>query len=218
MATLSEQPPRKICRMDLTERSTLRGLTTGIVKLRSDEALLACVVFGGEFSSWLPVLRELGYRAILVLLREGKHLEAVEDLVEDKCAIWCGSDWGVFGAAMPSFEVTRNMMGFVDGRVTDELRRMAEGMGVQTLVGTKGARRTFPGWQVACQRVEHSAVGGVTPGVVTLTAMTRRPNMLAGGGPPFVVAQDASTVLSVHPFVSIFRQLHVTLPRMTCAA
>jgi hypothetical protein len=79
---------------------------------------------------------------------------------------------------------------------------MAEGMGVQTLVGTKGAWRTFPGWQVACQRVEHSAFGGVTSGVVTLTAMTRRPNMLAGRVLPFV---DASTVLLVHPFVSTFR-------------
>jgi hypothetical protein len=118
------------------------------------------VVFGGDFSSWLPVLQELGYRAIQVLLHEEKYLGAVEDLVEDKCAIWGGPDWGVFGAAMPSFEVIRNMMGFVDGRVTDELRRMAKGMGVQILVGTKGARRTFPGWQVACQRVEHSSVGG----------------------------------------------------------
>jgi hypothetical protein len=34
--------------------------------------------------------------------------------------------------------------------------------------------------------------------------MTRRPNILAGGGLPFVVARDASTVLSVHPFVSTF--------------
>jgi hypothetical protein len=148
-----DQPPQKLRKVDLTERSRLRGLMTGIVQLRSDEDLLPCVVFGGGFSSWLPVLRELGYRAILVLLREEKYLGAVEDLVEDKCAVWCGPDWGVFGAAMPSFEVICNMMGFVDGRVTNELRGMAEGMGVQTLVGTKGARRTFPGWQVACQCV-----------------------------------------------------------------
>jgi hypothetical protein len=106
---------------------------------------------------------------------------------------------------MPSFGVTHNMMGFVDGRVTDELRRMAEGMGVQTLVGTKGARPTFQGWQVACHRVEHSAVGGVTSGVVTLTALTRQPSMLVSGSRPFIVARDASTVLLVHPFVSTFR-------------
>jgi hypothetical protein len=213
IGTLSEQPPRKLRRVDLTERSTLRGLTTGIVRLRSDEALLPCVVFGGGFSSRLPVLRELGYQAILVHspgielgtfawkadIRDEKHLEAVEDLVEDKCAVWCGPDWGVFGVAMPSFGLTRNMMGFVDGRVTDGLRRMSEGMGVQTLVGTKGARRTFPGWHVACQRIEHSAVGEVTSGVVILTAMTRRLDTLAGRGLPFVVARDASTVLSVHP-------------------
>jgi hypothetical protein len=137
IVTLSEQPPRKLRRVDLTERSTLRGLTTGIVRLRSDEALLPCVVFGGGFSSWLPVLRELGYRAILVLLRDEKHLEAVEDLVEGKCAVWCGLDWGVFGAAMPSFGVTRNMMWFVDGRVTDELRRMSKKWGSKQLLFVK---------------------------------------------------------------------------------
>jgi hypothetical protein len=140
-------------------------------------------------------------------LARGETIGAVEDLVEDKCAVWCDPDWGVFGAAMPSFAVTRNMIGFVDGRVTDELRRMAEGMGVQTLVGTKDARRTFPGWQVACQRVEHLAVGGITSGVVTLTALTRLPSMLAAAALPFVVARDASTVLSVHPFVSTFRPI-----------
>jgi hypothetical protein len=133
----ADQPPRKLRKIDLTERSTLRGLTTGVVKLRSDTELLPCVVFGGEFASWLPVLGELGYRAILVLLQEETHLEAVGDMVDDKCAVWCGPDWGVFGAAMPSFGVARNMMGFVDGRVTDELRRMADGMGIQTLVSTK---------------------------------------------------------------------------------
>jgi hypothetical protein len=193
--------------VDLGERSTLRGLTTGIVKLRSDSDLLPCVVFGEELSSWLPVLGELGYRAILVLLRDEKHLAAVEDLVEDKCAVWCGPDWGVFGEAMPSFGNARSMMGFVEGRVTDELRQMAEGMGIQTLIGTKGARRSFPGWHASCQRVEHAAVGGVTSGVVTLTALTRRPCMLKASGLPYVVKRDASTVLSVQPFVSTFRAI-----------
>ena len=131
--------------MDLTERSTLRGLTTGIVKLRTDSELKPCVVFGGEFSSWIPVLRELGYRAVLVILRDEKLLATVEDLVDDKCAIWCGPDWTVFGQAMPYFGVGRNMMGLVDGRITAELRDLAEGMGIQTLVGTKGSRRGFPG-------------------------------------------------------------------------
>ena len=87
-----EGPARKLRKVDLSERSTLRGLSTGIVKLRGDGVLKPCVVFGGEFSSWLPVLRELGYRAILVILRNDRLLETVEDLVEDKCAVWCGPD------------------------------------------------------------------------------------------------------------------------------
>jgi hypothetical protein len=128
-------------------------------------------------------------------------------MVDDTCVVWWGPDWGVFGAAMPSFGMTRNMIGFVDGRVTDEVRRMADGMGIQTLVSTKGARRTFPGWQVAGRWVEHSAVGGVTSGFVTLTALTRRPCMLQSSALPYVVARDASTVLSVQPFVSTSRAI-----------
>jgi hypothetical protein len=50
-----DPPARNLRKIDLTERSTLRGLTTGVVKLRSDTELLPCVVFGGG-SSWLPVL------------------------------------------------------------------------------------------------------------------------------------------------------------------
>jgi hypothetical protein len=183
----------------------LRGLTTGVVKLRGDTDLRPCVVFGDEYSSWIPVLRELGYRAILVLLRTDKYLAAVEDSVEDNCAIWSGADWSVFQAAMPSFGVHRQMMGFVDGRVTGELRIMSEGMGIQTLVGTKGLRRAFRGWKMASQRVEHAAVGGVTAGVATVTALTRGDTVLTPAALPYVVARDASTVLSVKPFVRTFR-------------
>jgi hypothetical protein len=125
--------------LDLEERSTLRGLTSGVVKLRSDATLRLCVVFGGLFCSWLSVLRELGYRAILVFLRGEDYLDAVEALVGDKCAVWSASDWKALHFTMPSFSLTRNIIGFVEGRVTGELRSLAEGMGVQTLVSTKGA-------------------------------------------------------------------------------
>jgi hypothetical protein len=91
----------------------------------------------------------LGYRAILVLLRKATYLDAVEDLVEEKCAVWSGPNWTVFSQAMSSFGADCNMMGFVDGRVTGELWNMAEGMGIQTMVGTKGAWRSFLGWEMA---------------------------------------------------------------------
>ena len=207
-----EGPARKLRKVDLSERSTLRGLTTGMVKLRGDGALKPCVVFGGEFSSWLPVLRELGYRAVLVILRNDRLLEAVEDLVEDKCAVWCGPDWSVFRAAMPFFGHDRKMMGFVDGRMTGELRTMAEGMGIHTMFGTKGIRRAFPGWTLETQRVEHAKVGGVTTGYATVTALTRITNGLRPGPLPFVVERDASTVLSVKPFVKTFRAVPASIP------
>jgi hypothetical protein len=176
-----------------------------VVKLRGDTDLRPCVVFGDEYSSWIPVLRELGYQAILVLLRSDKYLAAVADSVEENCAVWSGADWSVFQAAMPSFGVHRQMMGFVDGRVTGELRIMAEGIGIQTLVDTKGLRRAFRGWKMASQRVEHAHVGGVTTGVATVTVLTRGTAVLTPVGLPYVVARDASTVLSVKPFVQTFR-------------
>jgi hypothetical protein len=154
------------------------------------------------------VLRELGYRAVLVLLREDKQLKAVKDFVDDQCVVWSGADWSVFSQAMPFFGVTQNMRGFVDGRITGELRSMAEGMGFQTLIGTKGLRHTFPGWTLATQRVEHSLVGGVPTHTATLTALTCRAGTLCRSTLPYVlVGRDAGTVLSIQPFVSTFRAI-----------
>jgi hypothetical protein len=55
------------------------------------------VVVGSSFPSWLPVFYELGFEAVLVLLRLSEHLARVESFVGDKCVIWCGADWGAFG-------------------------------------------------------------------------------------------------------------------------
>jgi hypothetical protein len=85
----------------------------GFVKVRKDGELKPCVVLGSTFPSWLPVLRELGFEPVLILLRSDVYLEEVEAFVRDKCVIWCGSDWEAFGTAVPHFS-GRDCQGFVD--------------------------------------------------------------------------------------------------------
>mgnify|MGYP000750963664 CR=1 FL=1 len=127
------------------ERPTLRGLTTGVVKVRSDVALIPCVVFGSLVPGRLFVLRELGYEAVLVVLKSDDCLAEVEDIVGAKCMIWCGSDWGVFGQSLPNFN-GRKCCGFVDGRLTGEVMGLVNGMSIQQVVGTKRGRRGLEGW------------------------------------------------------------------------
>jgi hypothetical protein len=89
---LPEAPSVKFRRLDGEAPPTLRGLTTGFVKVRKDCELKPCAVLGSIFPSWLPVLTELGFDPVLILLRSDAFLEEVETFVGDKCVIWCGSD------------------------------------------------------------------------------------------------------------------------------
>jgi hypothetical protein len=81
--------------------------------------------------------------------------------VGDKCVIWCGSDWGAFGTAVPNF-CGRNCQGFVDGRVTGEAMSLFTSMSVTQVAGTRRARRGFAGWKAAEIQEAHNDVGGVT--------------------------------------------------------
>jgi hypothetical protein len=82
---------------------------------------------------------------------------------------------------------------------------MAEGMGIQTLVATKGAWRPFSGWEMTLQCMEHSLVGSITTGVTTLTALTCNEQLLRPMSLPLVVSRYATMVLSVKPYVNTFR-------------
>jgi hypothetical protein len=107
----------KVRRLDEGERPTLRGLMSGIVKVRSDISLKPCVVFGDVLPSWLFLLRELGFEAIFVVLKSEQYLSEVEALVGNKCGIWCGRNWSGLTSSAPRFE-GRRCVGFVEGRVT----------------------------------------------------------------------------------------------------
>jgi hypothetical protein len=97
------------------ERATLRGLATGKVRLHeADTNLKGCVVFGGKFPTWLPILRQLGLRAVLVFWDDDQAFNAAEALVDCSCVILCWKKWDVYGSSLPEF-TNRSMMGFVDG-------------------------------------------------------------------------------------------------------
>jgi hypothetical protein len=151
------------------------------------------------------VLRELGYEAVLVVLKSDDCLAEVEDIVGAKCMIWCGSDWGVFGQSLPNFN-GRKCCGFVDGRLTGEVMGLVNGMSIQQVVGTKRGRRGFEGWLANSQEVAHDEVGGITAQKACITGMRKTGEPWEGSDLPFVVGRDASTVLSVMEPARRFRQ------------
>ena len=74
----------------------LRGLATGVITPLTD--LRPCVVFGSAYPCWLPSLRQMGYRPVLVVLKEDTFLSEVEATVPDECAIWVGREWATLEA------------------------------------------------------------------------------------------------------------------------
>ena len=142
-------------------RQTLRGLATGSVRLRVSDGGKACVIFGDQFSSWLPVLHEMGLRAVMVLLRSDQMLDAVEALVDDSCVVVCGSDWSVFGSKMPHFG-SREVVGLMDGRVSQEILGLATSMNLASVASTSATRKPVQAWQCRHVQVNHESVGGVT--------------------------------------------------------
>jgi hypothetical protein len=127
-------------------RPALRGLATGgSVRLRVSDGGKACVVFGDKLSLWLPVLKEMGLSAAMVLLRSDEMLVAVEALVlDDACVVVWGKDWSVFGSQVPHFG-SREVIRLMDGRVSQEILLVAAGMNLVPMASTTAARRAVKG-------------------------------------------------------------------------
>jgi hypothetical protein len=181
-------------------RPTLRGLVKGVLPVSPEQYRMPCVVFGDKFSSWLPCLGELGFRAVLVVLSSDEFVSIVSQLVDSTCRI----DIGLEGA---SFNVVgAPMIGFFDGRLTSTFLADIHGFGLSTLVATRVPRRPFHGWLHRTLAVPHSAVGGVTLSALTLYAMTLEERQFHSSSvlPP-CVQRDASTILQVKVSSSQYR-------------
>ena len=74
-------------------RPTLRGLTSGSVAVQDQNSLAPCILFGGASSGWLPVVEQLGYRAVGVLLTSDHGLSYVRACVPAGCRILVCPQW-----------------------------------------------------------------------------------------------------------------------------
>ena len=54
------------------ERETLRGLTTGVIKMSGSRQRLRCIVVGDKFPSWLPHCGALGLEVVCVQVRSNE--------------------------------------------------------------------------------------------------------------------------------------------------
>ena len=165
--------------------------------MESQSSLTPCVVFGQRFPIWLPILKQLGYRPVLVFLREKTYIHQVEAGIPDGCIVLSGANWQVFAADLPVLHSTH--AAFVDGKPTSEVLRLSTQMTVSVVYGIGAPRGKLPDeWQLRRISVAHHHVGGVTTGthnVVGCVHTSASKHYLQAPVPRPVVPRDLSTVL-----------------------
>jgi hypothetical protein len=181
--------PHKIPKIFSTDRPTLRGLTTGSVKINRSTDNTKCVVVCQSYPSWVFVLGELG------LDPQWVHAEVVTQVVPTGCKILSGNP-----TEMSSLlgDHARVKLGLIDGALTSSLSALFEGLGVRTVYYTQRMRRRLPGWNNFNACVQHASVGGVTLRTLRFGVLGKAAVGRPLFGPP-VAPRDVSTVLSVMP-------------------
>ena len=184
-------------------RSTLRGLTSGSLPVRSGGPLAPCILLGITSSGWLPVVEQLGFYVVGILVVSDIGLSYVRRCVPVGCRILSTSDWGGLGA-LP-FGALPGTVAFLDCRFTGSVACLLESVDVREAYSCRGIRRAVPGWSTSTCSVLHSAVGGVTTTVVGVTRLRLGARGVAARPLPFVVGRDASTILSETTYCQRFR-------------
>ena len=195
---------RKVPRLDRRIGRTLRGLTEGRIPLVGNEIRARCLVLGDCFPSWLLHLTSLGYNLDRVLLKHPRFLEQIYLVCGVDAAVWSSADWGAVCTSWP--HLGKDVICFLDGRVTGSILGLLMGLGVESVYSTGTPRKFFAGWKVVMVRVTHSKVGGITTKPVVVYQHYR--NLKCSVVPevmPTSVAIDASTVLSQATFGHHFR-------------
>ena len=80
------------------KQETLRGLTTGVIKMSGLRQLLWCMVAGDNFPSWFPHCGALGLEVVCVQVRAKEFINIIEQHVSDTCVIQVGP----ISSSMPS--------------------------------------------------------------------------------------------------------------------
>ena len=97
------------------KRVTLRGLTVGSLPVKAGDYRRPCVVFGREFSSWIPALHELGLKCVWICLTgESTFSSLIQTLVSGDCLIT--NQAGDKDTVLPRIHC-QPTIGLVEGRV-----------------------------------------------------------------------------------------------------
>ena len=132
-------------------RPTLRGLTTGSLMVADSSSTSPCLVFGTSFNRWLPVLSQLGFHAVGVVVTDTSCLEAIRLWVSPTCRIFVSPQWTQgFPLPLP----TAGPVGFLDCRFTHGVASLFESAGLHQVLSLGGFRRSLPGWNVASFSIE----------------------------------------------------------------
>jgi hypothetical protein len=177
------------------ERPTLRGLARVLIPIRGRVDYTPCVVFGAMFPAWLGVVRQAGFRPVLVVLGKADWLDVVQSVVEPDCVVCIGN---IDGQTLPAWA---ELVGFVDGWVTSAIIGTVETLGFTSLLSTKSPQRGLPGWKSLTQAFLHEASGGVTTAMQSLTRFGWGSPDLVSQAVPTEILRDASMVLSTRRFV-----------------
>jgi hypothetical protein len=173
-------------------RPTLRGLTTGIVKVQTTDNREPVVLWGEAFCSWIGVLGILNLKPVGIFLTCLDSIELVR-----KCV---GADCFVGRVDSMDTLVSQSLihgarLGLIDGRVTSAICGVASTLGLTRLLGTTSMRRKISGWSHDSWRVTHCDVGGVTTLGSHGCCLVPGNEAPSTSPLPYNAPRDASTVL-----------------------
>ncbi len=141
------------------ERETLRGLTTGSIRMESEaSARVRCIVVGDKFPSWLPHCGGLGLEVTRACLLSDACLSTVKTQVSEECIVQVGR----FPTSHPLASVV-----LVDGPATNAVLAGATLSEATLVLSTHARRRRAAGWLERSHTLSHQDVGGVvhSPGI-----------------------------------------------------
>jgi hypothetical protein len=174
-------------------RPTLRGLTTGTVKVITTARQEPVVLWGDDFSSWLGVVQELSLRPVAVILSRLDLVALVQATVGTDCFVGLASEVEAVLGALSG----KCRLGLVDGHPTRKFCELGDRFGLDCIIGTKNVRRRIDGWRHDSFAFKHCDVAGVTITPSHGVCLLRGDQLPLRSALPFYVPRDVSTMLSV---------------------
>jgi hypothetical protein len=137
--------PSKFRKLVCEASHTLRGLTDGCLRVRSNTHKPPCLVIGDSFSSWLIHVPEFGFRVDQVIVKSPRHVAFIHRVCGDDVPVWCGTDLRTLVSTLLLHEDLK--VCFLDGQVTSGLLEVLDGVGIVEVLSTQTPRRACRLWQ-----------------------------------------------------------------------